>query len=51
MIACKTRRDAGDLSDFFSTVLSVSEPARRCAIRCDKYDGGWYDGDAENDDM
>jgi len=49
----RVRRDeyAGDLSDLFSAALSVSEKAGRCAIRCDEYDGGWYDGDAENNDM
>jgi len=47
------RRDeyAGDLSDLFSAALSVSETAGRYAIRCDEYNGGWHDGDAENDDM
>jgi len=50
-MAYKTRRDAGDLSDFFSAVLILSETARRCAIRCDEYDSSWYDGDAENNDM
>jgi len=42
---------AGDLSDVVSAALSVSETAGRCAIRCDEYDGGGYDGDAEHDDM
>jgi len=41
---------AGDLSDVVSAALSVSETAGKCAIRCDEYDGGGYDGDAENDD-
>jgi len=42
---------AGNLSDLFSAALSVSETAGRCAIRCDEYDGGWHDGDVENDNM
>jgi len=50
-MACKTRRDADDLFDFFNAVLSVSETAERCAIRCDEYNGGWNDGETENDDM
>jgi len=41
---------AGDLSDVVSAALSVSETARRGAIQFDEYDGGGYDGDAENDD-
>ena len=49
---CVRRNEyAGILSDFFSAAVSVSETAGRCTIRCDEYDGGWYDGDAENDDM
>jgi len=43
--------NAGDLSDLFSAALSLSETAGRCAIRCDEYNSGWHDGDAENDDM
>jgi len=49
----RVRRDeyASDLSDLFSAALSVSEIAGRCAMGCDEYDGGWHDGDVENDDM
>jgi len=42
---------AGDLSDVVSADLSVSETAGRCAIQCDAYDGGGYDGNTENDDI